>query len=426
LGKIVTLVVFLSLMVVGIIGSTQIKQDFKLEWFVPDDSYLNTFFKWNSEYFATGTPITIYIKDIDYFKHQDKLISVKKYMKESELVDAAKGYSDWYGSFMDTASGTANSANWGTWLNPDKTQFKSKPDFYQELHSWYIGGGGARFRSSIKWVDNECNTDEYVATLCDPQQGVVATKMGCTLTLEATDGGQTRYDTMTTLREKLSEIIPDGKVFPYSFQFLYWEETGVIGKELVQNLLSCGAVIVVLICAMIPHVRIAPFVVGGIIYSVITLVGFMHWWGITVSGVSTIYILISIGLAVDYSAHIAHMFVESPGMPEDRAVAALKRIGPSVFNAIGSTLLAVCVLGFSKSYIFRVFFKALFLTVLFGGAVGLWLLPVLLSVFGGSNENTGKDGSESPRSNQVATAKEVEMKPIDEHKEESKMAKETV
>merc|ERR1711918_167707 len=103
---------------------------------------------------------------------------------------------------------------------------------------------------------------------------------------------------------------------------------------------------------------IAPFVVVGILYSVITSVGFMHWWGITVSGVSTIYILISIGLAVDYSAHIAHMFKESRGTAQQRACAALGRIGPCVLNAVISTFLAVLMFGFSSSYIFRTMFKA--------------------------------------------------------------------
>merc|ERR1719377_199932 len=103
---------------------------------------------------------------------------------------------------------------------------------------------------------------------------------------------------------------------------------------------------------MIPHFRIAVWVCLCIALSVMDCIGFMHWWGVTVSGVSTIYILISVGLAVDYAAHVAHMFVDSTGAPEDRAVKALARIGPSVFNAIGSTMLAVAVLGTSKSYIF--------------------------------------------------------------------------
>ena len=101
--------------------------------------------------------------------------------------------------------------------------------------------------------------------VCDPTKGIFAMKMGMTLTLEATDKGNVRYETMTYLRNNVTDIL-GGKSFPYSFQFLYWEETGVIGKELVNNLLSCGAVIIVMIILMIPHVRIAPWVIFGIVF----------------------------------------------------------------------------------------------------------------------------------------------------------------
>jgi predicted RND superfamily exporter protein len=135
---------------------------------------------------------------------------------------------------------------------------------------------------------------------------------------------------------------------------------------------------------MIPVPRVAAWVVLSIVLSVIDLVGFMHWWDVTISGVSTIYILISVGLAVDYSAHVAHMFVVSTGTAPERAKKSLERIGPSVFNGVMSTLLAVVIIGFSKSYVFRVFFKALFLTVVIGGAHGLVFLPTMLSIFGGN------------------------------------------
>ena len=425
-GKIVTMIIFFVILCVGIAGAMLIKQDFKLEWFVPDDSYLNTMFKWNEEYFRSGTPVTIFVKEMDYFKAQPKLLEIRRYLNTSDVVDPDKEISDWYSAFMDTARNDATNAP--NWLTTDRKQFKDQNTFYTQLHEWYVGGGGARFRNSIKWVDADCDDTDKTAQ-CDPTAGVVATKMGCTLTLEATDKGPTRYATMQSMRSEVNKIMDD-KAFPYSFQFLYWEETGVIGKELVQNLLSCGAVIIIIICLMIPDYRIAPFVVLCVFYTVITLVGFMHWWDITVSGVSTIYILISVGLAVDYAAHVAHMFVDSTGAPEDRAVKALARIGPSVFNAIGSTMLAVAVLGTSKSYIFRVFFKALFLTVLFGGMVGLWLLPVVLSLVGGSK--TGEGEGDSPRGikkNAVAATKEVELKAIEKVREvevESKADKVTV
>merc|ERR1711907_465151 len=181
----------------------------------------------------------------------------------------------------------------------------------------------------------------------------------------------------------MGEIDGKSAAFPYSFEFLSWEEVGIIDAELGRNLAVCGAVVIIMVGMMIPHPRIAAFVALSILLSVADLVGFMYWWGVTISGVSTIYVLISVGLAVDYSAHIAHMFVESTGTPSQRSIKALMRIGPSVFNAVLSTLVAVIIIGFSNSYVFRVFFKALFLTVLIGGAHGLVFLPSVLSLFGG-------------------------------------------
>jgi predicted RND superfamily exporter protein len=119
----------------------------------------------------------------------------------------------------------------------------------------------------------------------------------------------------------------------------------------------------------------------------------MHYWGITISGVSTIYILICVGLAVDYAAHIGHIFKDSVGNSQERAFEAISRIGPSVFHAIFSTVIAVMVLGTSKSYVFQTFFQALFLVTFLAGAQGLWLLPSLLAVIGGSKEAYAADNT---------------------------------
>ena len=129
---------------------------------------------------------------------------------------------------------------------------------------------------------------------------------------------------------------------------MYWEEVGIIDVELQRNLIICGIVVIVMVFGLIPIPRIAFFVSLCIVFSVIDLVGMLHFWGVTISGVSTIYILISVGLAVDYSAHIAHMFVTSTGSANERAKKALTRIGPSVFNAIVSTLIAVLVISTSR------------------------------------------------------------------------------
>ena len=54
------------------------------------------------------------------------------------------------------------------------------------------------------------------------------------------------------------------------------------------------------------------------------------------------------------------------------------------------------------------------MTIIFGGSVGLWLLPVLLSIFGGEkqaskDENGGSGENDSPRNATVKPAKTVDV-----------------
>ena len=142
-------------------------------------------------------------------------------------------------------------------------------------------------------------------------------------------------------------------------------------------------VIAFMVFSLLRNCQVSAWVVGCIILSIIDVVGLLYFWDVTISGVSTIYILICVGLAVDYAAHIAHMFCISEGTSAERACKALGRIGPSVLNAVISTFLAVIVIGFSTSYVFVVFFKAFFLVTVVAGAHGLWLLPCLLGLLGG-------------------------------------------
>ena len=57
-------------------------------------------------------------------------------------------------------------------------------------------------------------------------------------------------------------------------------------------------------------------------------------------------------------------------------------MGSSVFHGGVSTFLAICVLGFSKSYVFIIFFRLWVGIIVFGMANGFLLLPVVLSIIG--------------------------------------------
>ena len=57
-------------------------------------------------------------------------------------------------------------------------------------------------------------------------------------------------------------------------------------------------------------------------------------------------------------------------------------MGSSVFHGGVSTMLAIVVLGFSKSYVFVIFFRLWVGIIVFGMANGFLLLPVILSIIG--------------------------------------------
>jgi Niemann-Pick C1 protein len=125
------------------------------------------------------------------------------------------------------------------------------------------------------------------------------------------------------------------------------------------------------------------------------LLAMIFYWGLTFNSIVVVNICIAIGLSVDYSAHIAHTYlvVQAPAhlktKPEKRkykAAIALSQMGSSVFHGGFSTFLAIAALGPSKSYIFEVFFKCWFSIIFFGMANGFFLLPVILSYMGPTDD----------------------------------------
>jgi predicted RND superfamily exporter protein len=127
----------------------------------------------------------------------------------------------------------------------------------------------------------------------------------------------------------------------------------------------------------------------------VNIIGMFYFWDVTLNGITIIVIVISIGIAVDYNAHIAHAFKHATGTRNERVIIAFDTLGISVLHGAVSTFLAIVVLAFSGGYVFRIFFKSFFGIVLFGMTHGMILLPVLLSWVG--PPSTASDDGESDK-----------------------------
>ena len=92
-----------------------------------------------------------------------------------------------------------------------------------------------------------------------------------------------------------------------------WETDKVIGSELYQNMVSSLLAIFLTVLVFLGSLRGACIVIFCVAATIIEVAGFMHFWGLTVDVISCNTLVISIGLCVDFSAHIAHGFLSVSG-----------------------------------------------------------------------------------------------------------------
>ena len=146
-------------------------------------------------------------------------------------------------------------------------------------------------------------------------------------------------------------------------------------------------IVVMFVTGSIP---VTLLVVFAVVLVDVFLLALVHYWDLTMNSIVTVFLVIGLGLSVDYSAHIAHTYltVEAPlGMSTSeqrkyKSAVAISSMGSSVIHGGISTFLAVCTLSLAKSYIFKVMFKTFFGIVVFGMANGFILLPIIFSFIG--------------------------------------------
>lgn len=74
--------------------------------------------------------------------------------------------------------------------------------------------------------------------------------------------------------------------------------------------------------------------------------------------ISMVILVISIGFAVDYSAHIVYAFVNAVGQTKNRrCIESVVLVGTPLFHGAVANFMGIMLLGFSTSYILRIFFK---------------------------------------------------------------------
>eukprot|EP00916_Digyalum_oweni_P008110 GHVL01013577.1.p1 GENE.GHVL01013577.1~~GHVL01013577.1.p1 ORF type:complete len:787 (-),score=100.18 GHVL01013577.1:108-2300(-) len=187
---------------------------------------------------------------------------------------------------------------------------------------------------------------------------------------------------MSVYRSMLDESAIAPTSFLWHPEFFFFEQSLVIVPQTILSLGLAAATVLVVTVLFLVIPWTAVFVLICIIMIDIDLFGLMALWDIGLDSIAMVNLIMAVGFAVDYSAHIAHAFMLAEGTRNERVLAAMNRIGISVFDGGTSTILATLPLAASSGYIFFTFFRVFFFAVLFGLLHGLVFLPTLLSVIG--------------------------------------------
>ncbi|BFZ24035.1 hypothetical protein BsWGS_27076 [Bradybaena similaris] len=340
-----TLLVFAVYLAVAIWGCTQLQQGLELKNLAPKTSYYHTFQTWDDEDFGAKfivSFITTEAKDYIDVKTLQELNELLAKAEEDSLIIPKRNIC-WLKILASTP--LYNTA--------------SKESFYMGLK---------RFLSVQSVFENDITfgpNNEITASRCHVYSN--------------------KADLMMRMRQ-VADASPAAS-FAYHPTFVIFEQYVHIVPDTLQTVGVTIAVMFVITCIFLPHPLMVILVTVQLFMIVVGIFGFMALWGLTLSSITMIEIIMSVGFSVDFCAHVCTAYMVSDELfREDRAKDAIIHASGPIFNGGLSTLIGVSMLIFSASYIFQSFFKIMLLVIVFGVLHAVFLVPVILSFIGPSTQ----------------------------------------
>ncbi|XP_077159941.1 patched domain-containing protein 3-like [Paroedura picta] len=169
----------------------------------------------------------------------------------------------------------------------------------------------------------------------------------------------------------------------YHPAFIFYDHLIVIAQNTIQNVVIASGAMLIISLLLIPNPLCSLWVTFAISSVIIGVTGYMAYWNVNLDSISMINLIMCIGFSVDCSAHVSYAFVSSKKASlNDKAVDALYRLGYPMVQGGVSTIVGVLALSMTDTYVFRAFFKIIFLVISFGTSHGLFFIPVFLTFFG--------------------------------------------
>ncbi|KAB5543014.1 patched family-domain-containing protein, partial [Coniochaeta sp. 2T2.1] len=411
----VIVMVFLGLFAAGVALLPEIKLGLDQRVAIPDDSYLIPYFNDLYDYLDVGPPVYFVTREVNATKRttQQKICARFTTCDSFSLPNILEGER----KRSDVSYIVAPTASWiddfFLWLNPELDTCcveNRKTCFANRNPAWNITLAGMPEGDEFihylqKFVNSPTDDDCPLGGQASYSSAVVIDAEHETIpashfrTAHKPLRSQDDFiDAYASARRIASDISKDTglEVFPYSVFYIFFDQYASI-ISLTATLLGSAIGIIFLISSVL----LGSFVTAAVVtltvtMTIVDIMGAMAVMGVSLNAVSLVNLIICVGIAVEFCAHIARAFT-FPSFSfmeraknrfrgrDARAWTALANVGASVFSGITVTkLLGVCVLAFTRSKIFEIYYFRVWLAlVIFAASHALVFLPVALSLFGG-------------------------------------------
>jgi len=168
--------------------------------------------------------------------------------------------------------------------------------------------------------------------------------------------------------------------FAHSSADIYFEQDAIMLGCTVQNLAWLILAVLAAVLLLSADLGFTAAMAVCVLPCCTHMFGWMMLTRTPLNALSLIPLLLSVGLCIDYSMHIAHAFWVATGDAQHRAVSALKSRGVAVANGGVSTGLSQLLLLFGRSLVFTTFFKVMAGMLVVGLFHALMVLPACLSL----------------------------------------------